>query len=198
MTWVFGRLISNFFVYLSESWISVIMGLVVSLLLIYFIFEDIIWDEKHIEKIKDDPDNQPSFLKELKKNNSLLLNFLVLSWTFFTLGYNTYGIMNSWRLISSHEKVYEHLIMASVLALIGKIGALFICFISRRKCLPLMVLQFCTAICYFILSSVEFGGHSNYLGSGMEYLVHVSSFFITASFSLMWSIVPETFPKKYR
>ena len=69
MTWVFGRLISNFFVYLSESWISVIMGLVVSLLLIYFIFEDKIWDENHIKKIKDDPDNQPSFLQELKKNN---------------------------------------------------------------------------------------------------------------------------------
>ena len=65
MTWVFGRLISNFFVYLSESWISVIMGLVVSLLLIYFIFEDKIWDENHIKKIKDDPDKQPSFLQEL-------------------------------------------------------------------------------------------------------------------------------------
>ena len=197
MTWVFGRLISNFFVYLSESWISVIMGLVVSLLLIYFIFEDKIWDENHIKKIKDDPDNQSSFLQELKKNNSLSLNFMVLSWTFFTLGYNFYGILNSWRLISSHEKVYEHLIVGSVMALIGKIGALFICFISRRKCLPLMVLQVCTAICYFILSSVEFG-QIHHLGFGMEYLVHVSGFFITASFSLLWSIVPETFPKKYR
>ena len=101
----------------------------------------------------------------------------------------------SWRLISAHKKVYEHLIMASVIALIGKIGALFICLISKRKCLPLMVLQVGTAICYFILSSVELYGKHPF---GMYYLIHVSNFFITSSFSLLWVIVPEIFPKKYR
>ena len=85
--------------------------------------------------------------------------------------------------------------MASVIALIGKIGALFICLISKRKCLPLMVLQVGTAICYFILSSVELYGKHPF---GMYYLIHVSNFFITSSFSLLWVIVPEIFPKKYR
>ena len=132
------------------------------------------------------------------QKKSHVLNSLALCWTFFTLGYNTYGIMNSWRLISTHRKVYQHLIMASVLALIAKVGALFICFISKRKCLPLMTLQVFTAVCYFILASVEFS-QTHLLGlDSMEYLIHVSNFFITASFSLLWVMVPESFPKKYR
>jgi hypothetical protein len=52
--------------------------------------------------------------------------------------------------------MFEHNILASVLALISKICALILCYVSHRKCLPLMVLQFFTAICYFLLSSVDF------------------------------------------
>ena len=95
--------------------------------------------------------------------------------------------------------MFEHNILASVLALISKICALILCYVSHRKCLPLMVLQFFTAICYFLLSSVDFDPKdSSHLGIGVTFVVHMSTFLITASFGLVWVITPETFPKKYR
>ena len=33
---------------------------------------------------------------------------------------------------------------------------------------------------------------------GVTFVVHMSTFLITASFGLVWVITPETFPKKYR
>ena len=95
--------------------------------------------------------------------------------------------------------MFEHNILASVLALISKICALILCYVSHRKCLPLMVLQFFTAICYFLLSSVDFDPKdSSHFGIGVTFVVHMSTFLITASFGLVWVITPETFPKKYR
>ena len=95
--------------------------------------------------------------------------------------------------------MFEHNILASVLALISKICALILCYVSHRKCLPLMVLQFFTAICYFLLSSVDFDPKdSSNCGIGITFVVHMSTFLITASFGLVWVITPETFPKKYR
>ena len=99
MTWVYGRLIQNFFVYLSCSWKGIILSLVISLLFIYFSFESCIWDENFIFEDKDTKganliNDIKDFINDIKKNNSLLLNLFVSSWTFFTLGYNMYGIMN--------------------------------------------------------------------------------------------------------
>ena len=95
--------------------------------------------------------------------------------------------------------MFEHNILASVLALISKICALILCYVSHRKCLPLMVLQFFTAICYFLLSAVDFDTKdSSNSGICVTFVVHMSTFLITASFGLVWVITPETFPKKYR
>jgi hypothetical protein len=33
---------------------------------------------------------------------------------------------------------------------------------------------------------------------GVTFVVHMSTFLITASFGMVWVITPETFPKKYR
>merc|ERR1719232_1144450 len=116
---------------------------------------------------------------------------LVVIW--FTHGYNYYGMMNSWMEISENKKVFEHNILASCLALISKICALIICCVINRKIMPLMMLQLCTAISYFVLASIDF--EKSFTGL---FLVHVSTFFITASFSLIWVITPESFPIKYR
>ena len=50
MSWTVGRLFCNFVVFVSQSWISVILVLTVILLLVYFIFEDNIWDQEFIRK----------------------------------------------------------------------------------------------------------------------------------------------------
>ena len=142
-------------------------------------------------------DPRSGFWKEFISNKSFFMNILVLKLTFFTLGYNCYGIMNGWKGISIHQKVFEHNILAVVLGWIGKIGAFVVCYITKRKCLPLMILQIFTAICYFILPSVEFDPNQPF-GLGMMFVIHVSRFFNMTSFALVWTIAPETFPKKYR
>ena len=112
---------------------------------------------------------------------------------------NYYGMMNSWKYISTHKKIFEHNILASVLAAISKICALILCYAASRKCLPLMMLQFFTSICYFVLSFYQFDPtDSPDFGLGVNFVVHMSTFLITASFGLVWVITPETFPKKYR
>jgi len=200
VSWTVGRLFCNFVVFVSETWVSVILVLTVILLLVYFIFEGNIWDPNFIKNTAEEQgDDNSRFWADLSASNTLYLNIMVLSLTWFTLGYNYYGMMNSWTIISAHKKMFEHNILASVLALISKICALILCYVSHRKCLPLMVLQFFTAICYFLLSAVDFDTKdSSNSGICVTFVVHMSTFLITASFGLVWVITPETFPKKYR
>ena len=139
-------------------------------------------------------DEQNDFFTDLNANKTLYLNIMVLSVTWFTFGYNYYGAMNSWRIISPFQKMFEHNILASVLALVSKILCLLLCCAVHQKCLPLMILQIFTSICYFLLSSVKFCEFE----LGKTFVVHMTTFLITASFGIVWVITPETFPKKYR
>ena len=54
MSWTVGRLFCNFVVFVSESWVSVILVLTVILLLVYFIFEDNIWDPNFIKNTAEE------------------------------------------------------------------------------------------------------------------------------------------------
>ena len=198
MSWVFGRLIVTFIIYLTGSWTKVMLFLAILQLLVVFNFEEDIWNPKYIKQKENEAlDKEPSFGQDIRTHKSLFLNILIASVAFFTIAYNAYGVMNSWRIISPNKKVSEHNVLMTVLALVAKIGALIVCYVARRKVLPMMALQIFSSICYFVLASVEFDSEQH-LGLGMNYVVHVSSFFNTALFSLIWVIVPETFPKKYR
>ena len=53
MSWTVGRLFCNFVVYVSQSWVDVILVLIVILLLVYFTFENNIWDDHFIQNKGD-------------------------------------------------------------------------------------------------------------------------------------------------
>ena len=84
MSWTVGRLFCNFVVFVSESWVSVILVLTVILLLVYFIFEDNIWDPNFM---KNTLEQQGTYLKVVNSNTSCLdahAGFfrLLMKWTF--------------------------------------------------------------------------------------------------------------------
>ena len=54
VSWTVGRLFCNFVVFVSETWVSVILVLTVILLLVYFIFEDNIWDLNFIKNTAEE------------------------------------------------------------------------------------------------------------------------------------------------
>ena len=51
-------------------------------------------------------DDNTGFWADLSASNTLYLNIMVLSLTWFTLGYNYYGMMNSWVIISGGLHVF--------------------------------------------------------------------------------------------
>ena len=87
MSWTVGRLFCNFVVFVSQSWVSVILVLIVILLLVYFIFDDNIWDEDFIKNVEEQNLDQNGFFTDLNANKTLYLNMMVLSVTWFTLGW---------------------------------------------------------------------------------------------------------------
>ena len=54
VSWTVGRLFCNFVVFVSETWVSVILVLTVILLLVYFIFEGNIWDPNFIKNTAEE------------------------------------------------------------------------------------------------------------------------------------------------
>lgn len=203
MSWTVGRLFSNFVVVISTTWMAVVSILVVILCIIYFVFEENIWptDDPVFQDVKRDAKSDTenmSFVQEMSQNRASWFNLSILSLAWFTLGYNYYGMMLSWGIISKGKNMFEHNILASVLALISKICALLVCYVSRRKCMPMMVLQAFTAICYFVLASVNFEDFSAPYSIGYLLSVHLSTFLITATFGLIWVATPETFAQNHR
>lgn len=196
MSWTLSRLISNLVVAISSSWITVVLTLVAFACLTFFSLEKLAWKEEFLIQSEQEPPLQ--FFPTLKNNKFMQLNMVVLSLVWFTLGYNYYGMMNSWKIISMNKNIFEHNVLASILAMLSKICALLLCYMVKRKIMPLMVLQMMTAICYFVLASVDFEQFEHPYGTGFILLVHLSTFLITASFGLIWVITPETFPQQHR
>ena len=66
MSWTVGRLFCNFVVYVSQSWVDVILVLIVILLLVYFTFENNIWDDHFIQNKGDQGRNLCTFIIIMK------------------------------------------------------------------------------------------------------------------------------------
>ena len=201
MSWTVGRILSNITVYVFDDWISVITCLTIAIISVLFIFEDQIFNEQFSrrEAFEDS-------IKEFKQSGRVTyLNIVLLSMTWFALGYNYYGNMNSWKHLDVRKNDFEHTILMTILALLAKICALSLCFAVRRKCFPMAILQIVMAVCYLIMVSMDpqtidklnYNSLSTPI-NGLVFLAHLTSMWGTASFELIWVITPETFPKKYR
>ena len=199
--WTVGRILSNITVYAFNDWITVMTFLTIAIILVLFIFEDKIFNPQFTprEAFED------SFEEFRHSGNVTYLNIILLSLTWFALGYNYYGNMNNWRHLDVRGKDFEHKILMTILALLAKILALSICFAVRRKCFPMAILQIVMAVCYLIMVSMDpqtidklnYNSLSTPI-NGLVFLAHLTSMWGTASFELIWVITPETFPKKYR
>ena len=90
MSWNVGRLLSNITVYACNDWMTVILFLTMCIAMVSFSLENQIYKPEfsHREPFED------SF-EEFKNSGTITyLNIVLLSMTWFALGYNYYGNMN--------------------------------------------------------------------------------------------------------
>ena len=192
-SWTFGRLMTNLTATLFTTWTTVVLFMVVILGTIYFSLENYVWTKEITESFSKE--NAERFDWKITERNRVNFAILILLW--FTLGYNFYGNLH-WTTISKNDSNFAHNIIATIFSLISFTCALFLCFIARGKRLPLIILQILTAICYFVLASVDFKKFRYPFEMGFVLVLHLSTFLIKASFALAWVITPELFPKTNR
>ena len=164
----------------------------------YFTLKTYIWNSPLVKKVDTEVHSKEDLISYIKSTNvNTKLIFIILSLTMFTLGYNTYGIQGSWRHIALSGKISAHSILGSFLKVLSKLLALMVCLVVKQKRLPLSVLQLFFAMTYFFSMSFEKEDNS-FKSVFAVYLVHISDFFDSASFSLMWIITPESYPHNFR
>ena len=203
MNWNCARLFANLVVYLCEDWQTVFLVLTVTITTMFFLFKNHLWKSQLVSNYSGDSNfSQEKSLnfdfQELKKDIKFSYrNIIILMLTWFTLGYNYYGTMNTWRYISRNGKIFDHNILASLLAFFSKILALMVCFSVKRKRLPLVLMQLLTGICYVSLLCFDLND-SRMKDFQIYYIVHMSAFFEASAFALVWVMTPECFPSRYR
>ena len=211
-SWTTGRFFSNMIICGSKegNWQSVMLILALILTLIYFLLDDIIWNENlpHLNDVAHKSDSQATLIQDLTKYPALQLNIIILSLIWFTLGYNYYGTMNSWKALNLEGRnlVFEYNFLATVLAILSKLCAIAISLVVGRSNLPLGVLQLCCSLAYFIMVSLENQQTEDVLlnlvdsmaKNSLTFVTHMTTFLETAAFGLIWVITPTMFPKRYR
>ena len=201
MAWIIGRCMSNFIVWILNDWVDVM--LVITLILACFIFmlEKQIWRKEFTSR-----ERYSNPVKSLvKSKGSNLLNIILLSLTWFVLGFNYYGNMNNFdNNVVDNDKTFEHFLLQTLLAIVAKALALFICLFVHRKCFPMAFIQVMLAITYFIMlsydpSKIDKDAEGLFAPAKiLSFLEHLTTFWVSPSFELIWIITPETFPKEYR
>lgn len=197
-SWEVGRFLSNLVIYGSGrgNWQAVMMILSLTLTTLYFLVDNVIWNEDPVQPAIPD-EVQVTLLEDLQKNPALRLNFMILSLIWLTLGYNYYGTMNSWTKFNEEGRnlVFEYNVLATMLAIVSKLCAIAICLSVARSNLPMGVLQFCCSIAYFIMISLEIQKAPK---ASLLFVTQMSTFLESATFALIWIITPTMFPKSYR
>jgi len=202
MAWIFGRFLSHLLVYIYDDWVSVMAVLTIMLSFILLVLKGQIWNKEFTERQK-----YPSSFKGLKRSgNQTFMNIILLSMTFFAIGYNYYGNMNNFdRNEPDPAETSKHNFLQTLLQLVAQMMTLLICLAVRRKCLPLAFIQFMLSVMYFVWFSYhpqtidESESKAIFSVKNMiTILTHLSTFLVTASFDLIWIIAPETFPKEFR
>ena len=202
MSWILGRCMSNFIIYILNDWVDVMLVITLILACLLFVLEKQIWTKEFTSRERYS--NPVKALVKTKGSN--FLNMILLSLTWFVLGFNYYGNMNNFdNNVADSNKTFEHFLLQTLLALVAKTMALFICLFVHRKCFPMTFIQVMLAITYFVLLAYD-PEHinktkTNSLFSPVNismFLCHLTTFWVSASFELIWIITPETFPKEYR
>ena len=210
MSWTLAQFYSKLVIYLCNDWTTVTLILNIITALIYFTFQEFLWNSFHVSKIeKTSPHSYQKLKDEMSRTSvNFKLNFLILCLTWFTIGYSAYGIQNTWKEIALQGKIFEHKLITSTFEVISKILALLVCLFVKRKILPLSVLQLFFAIIYFTLMRFdkstfkqfqELDSDDLYSNSVIKVLlVHFTDFLHKAIFSLIWIVTAESFPETYR
>ena len=194
--WYAARLLVILAVYVSNDWITVLVILISAITLTFFLLKNKIWSSKIVKNHNIHQGAKiVSFGGQMKNCYSNYTSISVLSLTWFTLGYNYYGLMNSWK------NLFAHSALSNFLGLFGKVMAFIICLCVRRKILPTVILQIVTGGCYLaliFLTVPKENGKVDPTSVITIFIVHITNFINSAVFSLVWCITPETFPKNYR
>ena len=202
MSWILGRCMSHFIIYILNDWVDVMLTVTLILTCLLFALEKQIWTKEFTYRQRYS--NPVKALVKTKGSN--VLNIILLSLTWFVLGFNYYGNMNNFdNNVADSNKTFEHFLLQTLLAIVAKMLALFICLFVHRKCFPMTFIQVMLAITYFVLLAYDpehiDKTETNSLFSPVNilmFLTHLTTFWVSASFELIWIITPETFPREYR
>jgi len=212
LSWCAGRFVLHMIICGSKegNWQSVMLILALLLILIYFLLDQIIWNENlpHLNDGADQSDNRATLIQDFKNYPALQMNIIILSLTWLTLGFNHYGTMNAWKALNPEgmNLVLEHNLLSNALAILSKLCAIAISLVVGRSNLPLGVLQLCCSLAYFIMVSLENQQTEDVLlnlvdsmaKNSLTFVTHMTTFLETAAFGLIWVITPTMFPKRYR
>ena len=197
LNWTLSRFLAGFIVYFSNHWMTVMVIMTLIISAAYFGLEGLIWNEE----TRSEPRVKPIFLWPMAKT------FLSLTFCWFTICLNFYGILHSWCKISPSRKKFEHDVLSTLLGLVAEGLACILCLGVRRKGLPLFVLQLFSAICYFCMNCIELedkredDNDLNWPLQGSHaiiYVAHINIFLETAAFALLWLLTLEAFPRNLR
>lgn len=204
--WSTSRLLADVIVYLSNDWTTVISLISIMIIVAYFTLEGLIWNaDEPALKTEESTNTAGSLLQVVKDSKSMYLNLFVLSFLWFVIGFNYYGLLHSWCKISTVHKKLENDVLSTLLAFIADALALITCCCLKKqqKLVPLSILQIFTGLTYFTMTAINYvyddqHGTSLKGSNGLIYMAHISSFFETAGFAILWTMSVEMFPKHVR
>ena len=105
-TWYFGRLFVLLTVYICNEWTTVLAIIISVIAIMFFTLKDNVWNSDIVKNYNNQV-KTGSFEGLIKECKSNFVHIIVLSLAWFTLGYNYYGRMNTWRNVSSNGMFSE-------------------------------------------------------------------------------------------
>ena len=203
MSFNVSRIYCIFIMYFCDNWWTVILLLNSTIAMIYFSFKKKIWKSNFTNQSVDQNHSFKNLRENIKTSHidyKLYTFILCLAW--FTLGYESYGTLNTWKKIAVHEQILLHNILGSLLGVISKIMVLIVCICVKQKKMPLFVIQLFLAFINFsflFFDKISFQKDHHSLSSiFVVYFVHMVAFFEGSAFGLVWTMTPELFPVNYR
>lgn len=198
--WSTGRMLADLIVFLSNEWTTVISMISIIVIIAYFTLENLIWNEEQSMNTKE---SSGALFEMITGNKAMYLNTFVLCFTWFIIGFNYYGLLHSWCKISTVHKKLENDVLSTLLAFVAEGLALVACCVIKQKLLPLTVLQIFSGLTYFAMTGINYfyddqHGTSLKGSNALIYVAHITSFFETAGFALLWTMTVEMFPKNIR
>ena len=98
-------------------------------------------EESQMAEAEETANTRASLFQTINESKPIYLNTLILSFAWFVIGFNFYGLLHSWCKISGFNKKFEHDVLSAVLGFISQILAIFVCLAVRQVILKIPIIE---------------------------------------------------------